>query len=181
MSTRLRIGLRSNIWVQARGRPIRGWLLQQLVKLAVAESLSADVLVHADSDVVLLRPFSADVGRRRRRSGPAVRASGTTSTRPCRTHPLASLGREAARHRSGGVPMPDFISSLVPWKRENAVALLDHSRRRRGDTGFEPSPPRGMSPSTRSTAASCGTCSARAEVSSSRRLPSAWTTTSACR
>jgi Family of unknown function (DUF6492) len=56
----LKAGLRSNVWVQARGRPIRGWLLQQLVKLAVAEQLSGDVLVYADSDVVLIRPFSAD-------------------------------------------------------------------------------------------------------------------------
>ena len=54
----LRIGLRSNVWIQARGLPIRGWLLQQLIKLAIAEELTADVLVHADSDVVLLRPYA---------------------------------------------------------------------------------------------------------------------------
>ena len=29
-----KVGLRSNLW--ARGKPIRGWLVQQLVKLAVA-------------------------------------------------------------------------------------------------------------------------------------------------
>jgi hypothetical protein len=57
----LKLGLRSNIWLQARGRPIRGWLLQQLVKLAVARTLTADVLLHADSDVVLLRPFSEEL------------------------------------------------------------------------------------------------------------------------
>ena len=48
------------MWLQTRGRPVRGWLVQQLIKLAVAEVMTQDVLVHADSDVVLLRPFLAD-------------------------------------------------------------------------------------------------------------------------
>ena len=130
----LRIGLRSNIWVQARGRPIRGWLLQQLVKLAIAESLSADVLVHADSDVVLLRPFSAaslvdECGRVRLYERPA--------------HVDQALPEHIRWHRSAErlldlgpaeVPMPDFISSLVPWKRQNAVALLEHIESDDGET-----------------------------------------------
>jgi Family of unknown function (DUF6492) len=122
----LRIGLRSNVWVQARGRPIRGWLLQQMVKLAVAEQLSADVLVHADSDVVLVRPFSAasvvDGGGRVR-----------LYARPdCIDEALPD---HVGWHRSAeklldigpaGLPTTDFISSLVPWRRENATALLEH-------------------------------------------------------
>lgn len=122
----LRIGLRSNVWVQAQGRPIRGWLLQQLVKLAVAESLSADVLVHADSDVVLLRPFSV----------PSVVDSSGRVRLYARPGSIdESLPGHVSWHRSAeklldiepaGLPMPDFISSLVPWKRENAVALLEH-------------------------------------------------------
>ena len=54
-----RLGVRSNIWLQTLGRPVRGWLMQQLVKLAVAEQVTTDVVVHADSDVVLLKPFTA--------------------------------------------------------------------------------------------------------------------------
>lgn len=122
----LRIGLRSNVWIQARGLPIRGWLLQQLIKLAIAEELSAEVLVHADSDVVLLRPFSVssvvDGGCRVRLY---ARPDYVDETLPdhVRWHRSAEklLGISPA-----GLPMPDFISSLVPWKRENAVALLEH-------------------------------------------------------
>jgi hypothetical protein len=29
-------------------------------------------------------------------------------------------------------PMTDFITSFIPWKRENAVALLDHVETRTG-------------------------------------------------
>jgi hypothetical protein len=122
----LRIGLRSNVWVQAGGRPIRGWLLQQLVKLAIVERLTADVVVHADSDVVLLRPFTSesvvDAEGRVRLYAAADRIDESLPYH-VRWHRSAEalLGIERAR-----LPAPDFISSLVPWRRENAVALLDH-------------------------------------------------------
>jgi Family of unknown function (DUF6492) len=128
----LRIGLRSNVWVQAQGRPVRGWLLQQLVKLAVAEWLSADVLVHADSDVVLLRPFAVSS---------VVDSSGRVRLYARPDYIDESLPGHVSWHRSAeklldiepaGLPMPDFISSLVPWKRQNALALLEHIERTTG-------------------------------------------------
>ena len=128
----LRLGLRSNVWLQARGVPVRGWLLQQLIKLAVAERLTADVLVHVDSDVVLLRPFSVSSivdqnGRVRLFALPD--AVDETLPHHIRWHRAAEklLGIAPA-----GFPMPDFISSLVPWKRANALALLEHIQRTTG-------------------------------------------------
>ena len=122
----LRIGLRSNVWFQARGLPIRGWLVQQLVKLAVAEEVRADILVHADSDVVLLRPFSVssivdDDGRVRLYARPDYIDEALPNH--VRWHRSAErlLGIEPA-----ALPIPDYISSLVPWKRENAIALLEY-------------------------------------------------------
>jgi hypothetical protein len=128
----LRIGLRSNAWIHARGMPIRGWLLQQFVKLAVAEKLSADVLVHVDSDVVLLRPFSPSSvvdgdGRIRLYARPDYIDEALPEH--VRWHRSAEklLGIEPA-----GLPLPDFISSLVTWKRETAVALLERIERTTG-------------------------------------------------
>jgi hypothetical protein len=121
----LRVGLRSNVWLQALGRPIRGWLLQQFVKLAIAEQLTADVLVHADSDVVLLHRFTVDsvadeCGRVRLYALPA--SVDATMPNHIRWHRAAErlLGIGPA-----DLPATDFISSLVPWRRQNAVALLD--------------------------------------------------------
>jgi hypothetical protein len=128
----LKIGLRSNVWVQARGLPIRGWLVQQLVKLAVAEQLSADVLVYADSDVVLVRPFSADrVIDRGGRVRLYERPDCIDGRMPdhVRWHRSSEklLGIEPAN-----LPMPDFISSLVAWKRHNVLAMLEHLERTTG-------------------------------------------------
>jgi hypothetical protein len=127
-----RLGLRSNIWVQARGKPVRGWLVQQLIKLALVDELTADVLVHTDSDVVLLRPFRTSSvidgdGRVRLYSQPD--AVDETLPNHVLWHRSAEelLGIEPAT-----LPLPDFITSLVPWKRRNAVALLEHVERNTG-------------------------------------------------
>ena len=120
------LGLRSNIWIQVGGKPVRGWLLQQLIKLALAEQLTADVLVHTDSDVVLMRPFrTSQVTDRAGRVRLYERSEGVDETLPN----LVLWHRSAEDLlgiRPSQLPLPDFITSVVPWKRENAVALLEH-------------------------------------------------------
>lgn len=129
-----RLGLRSNVWLQARGKPVRGWLVQQLVKLALAERLDADVLVYADSDVVLVRPFEPsaildDEGRVRL----CVQSDAIDEGLPNHVRWHRSAERLLGLGRAE-LPLPDFISGLVPWHRANAVALLKHIERttRRG-------------------------------------------------
>jgi hypothetical protein len=53
---------RSNIYVNARRPwpPVRGWVMQQAIKIAAAARMDADVVLLADSDVVLVRPVRAD-------------------------------------------------------------------------------------------------------------------------
>jgi Family of unknown function (DUF6492) len=129
-----KLGLRSNMWLQARGKPIRGWLVQQLVKLALAEKLDADVLVHADSDVVLVRPFE-----------PSSIVDAEGRVRLCVEPDAidAHLPNHVRWHRSAErllpiesaePPFPDYITSFVPWRRDNAVALLEHIDRMTGDS-----------------------------------------------
>jgi Family of unknown function (DUF6492) len=119
-----RVGLRSNVFVQL-GKPIRGWLVQQLAKLAISRDVAADVIVHTDSDVVLVRPFNpaslVDTEGRIRlyRSPGAIDSNLPGHVRWHRTaeHLLSLPARS--------IPLPDYITSLVPWSRRNAVALLD--------------------------------------------------------
>jgi Family of unknown function (DUF6492) len=40
--------------------PLRGWILQQLVKLAIAEQARERAVIMADSDVVFVRPVTVD-------------------------------------------------------------------------------------------------------------------------
>lgn len=128
VSTR-RLGLRSNLWIQAGGKPVRGWLVQQLVKLALAEKLDADVVVYADSDVVLMRPFDV-----------SSLLDADNAVRMCveRDAIDEELPNHVEWHRNAErllgldhaeLPLPDYITSFVPWRRDNAVALLEHIER----------------------------------------------------
>lgn len=51
----------TNVWLNSRRPfpPVRGWIAQQIVKLAFAASLEVDVALVVDSDVALIRPLGA--------------------------------------------------------------------------------------------------------------------------
>jgi hypothetical protein len=51
-----------NLWINLRRPlpPVRGWIAQQLIKIEAAARSQADVVLFVDSDMVFIRPFSAD-------------------------------------------------------------------------------------------------------------------------
>jgi hypothetical protein len=108
-----RSGLRVNL--KRPWPPVRGWILQQAIKIAVAETLSADVVLIADSDVVLVRDITADTfitdGKLRLYRLPEAVHAGMTDH--VRWHEVARrlLGLPAAP----GLPLPDYVSSLNIW------------------------------------------------------------------
>jgi len=44
-------------WVSLRTRPVKNWILQQIVKLSVPAAVTEDVLLYADSDMFFIAPF----------------------------------------------------------------------------------------------------------------------------
>ena len=145
------LGVRSNIWLQTFGRPVRGWLMQQLVKLAVVEQLTTDVVVHADSDVVLLKPFTArSVSDPTGRVRLYRRADAIDENLPAHV-----LWHRSAERLLGlptaPLPLADYVTSLVPWRRDNALALLEHVSSSAADTGSGRSRRSGTCRSTRCT------------------------------
>jgi hypothetical protein len=105
-----------------RGWPVRGWIRQQIIKIAYACLSTADAVVFADSDICFVKPFDASLvlnhaGRVKLISEPGV-------------------GDEATHHgwyRRGcrllGLPVRDysghgFIGQLVPWAPEHARGMV---------------------------------------------------------
>lgn len=105
-----------------RGWPVRGWIRQQVIKIAYACLSTADAVVFADSDICFVKPFDASLvldaaGRVRLLSEPGV-------------------GDEATHHgwyRRGcrllGLPVRDygghgFIGNIVPWAPEHARGMV---------------------------------------------------------
>lgn len=120
---------RRNVWCNLSQvwPPVRGWVMQQALKIAVAGMLDADALLIADSDVVLVRPASLQ----------NVLVDGRLAT-----HRLAGAVHEgmprhvtwhhAARRllglnpRSGppeGPDLPDYVSSLNVWDPQLVRAM----------------------------------------------------------
>jgi hypothetical protein len=116
----------TKLWMNLRRPwpPLRGWIIQQLVKLSIADQMSEQVIVMADSDLVFIRPVTvatfAPGGRARLyRMDEGV---GDLLPRHLRWHAVAHdlLGLPPAPPP----PLPDYVSSLNTWDRDVVNRML---------------------------------------------------------
>jgi hypothetical protein len=102
--------------------PVRGWVTQQLVKLAAAAEADTDVVVLMDSDVVLIRSLAPDE-LLHHGSLPLYRLDAGVHSQ-LRRH---VLWHDAARRLLGRdplpPPLPDYVSSFMFWEPEIVRAL----------------------------------------------------------
>jgi hypothetical protein len=100
--------------------PIRGWLLQQIVKLAAASVLHADVFVFVDSDTAFCRSFDESM----------VLLDGQVRLYADPSHP--AIQPHIKWHRSSarllGLPARDwfganYVSHFVVWRRDVTLEL----------------------------------------------------------
>jgi hypothetical protein len=108
-------------WLSFRGRPIKNWILQQIVKLSVANVLSEDVFYFVDSDVFFVAPFDP-AALERDGQVPLFVETGKRGLIPSNDdwHRVAS--------RLLGLPAEDFydtnfIGNVICWRRENVLSL----------------------------------------------------------
>jgi hypothetical protein len=121
---------RRHVWISTslrhQVRPLSGWHVQQLRKLAAAAVVDEDILVMADSDSVFVRPVTSDSfwrdGRVRLYRNPGAILDGTAAAESD-MHRHAAWTRHAAK--ALGLPRPDFpaddfINNLVSWRKDRA-------------------------------------------------------------
>jgi hypothetical protein len=108
------------IWATPKGL-VRGWIIQQIVKLSAHRATNAPAIVFADSDIVFVRAFNRDTVVR----GDLVRLyhrPGETSA----SAPHRRWHREAAELL--GLPATDYfgadyIGNLLSWRRDTLEKL----------------------------------------------------------
>ncbi|NRQ32519.1 hypothetical protein HII36_11810 [Nonomuraea sp. NN258] len=131
---RLPRGPWGGLWANLRRPwpPVRGWVIQQAIKLAVAGAVEADVVLIADSDIVLIRPttaarFTTDGRLRLHRVDDAVHPG---MPRHVRWHQVARdlLGLPPAP----APPLHDYVTSLNFW---DPAIVRDLQRRIADSTG----------------------------------------------
>ncbi|QFU77172.1 hypothetical protein EY643_16750 [Halioglobus maricola] len=109
-------------WVDNRGWPVRGWMMQQLAKLSADKVTEAELILFADSDLVFVRDFdialvySEDLLRLRREPGSAP--SRDHIAWHCRSAELLGL--------APGYGGSDYVGQLVTWRRSQLVAMKAH-------------------------------------------------------
>lgn len=104
--------------------PVRGWILQQVIKLAAVAACEEDVALLVDSDIEFIRPFNVDtfvrngVVRFYRKPGAVDKGL----PRHVIWHRVARtlLGLPARKP-----PYADYVSSLLPWDPAIVRRLLD--------------------------------------------------------
>jgi hypothetical protein len=110
----------SRWWLSLKGIPVRGWIVQQLVKLSVDAVTQADVCVFMDSDTLLIKPFDPRLSERAgtvplfREILPAEDPHNT------RWHAAASrlLGLPVDPS-----PRAGHVTQAVTWLRSNVIGL----------------------------------------------------------
>lgn len=107
--------------------PVRGWIVQQLVKLAVTELLDVDVALQVDSDVALVRP--ADASTFSEDGRPALyRLEGGVHEGMGQHVRWHAEARRLLDLPPAPVPLHDYIAAFVPWQPDAVRALLGQVR-----------------------------------------------------
>jgi hypothetical protein len=124
-----RLWLSRRWWISARTPPVRGWILQQVLKLAAAGSVGAEVILLMDSDTAWIQPFDMSALLRGNRvrlftfSDPAI----PPDERRWRhtTADLLGINPKAMGPRR-------YVGNLISWRRENVLRLQAHIERLSG-------------------------------------------------
>lgn len=114
-----RIPFLKNGWLSLKTLPIRNWLIQQIVKIAVAQYIDTNVLVFVDSDTTFVRPFNLQS---------FIHEGKVRLFREPPYHVEAHFrGHQTANKVLGlsdiGYPTPGYIGNVITWKRDNVFKL----------------------------------------------------------
>ncbi len=112
-------------WMSLKTLPVRNWILQQIVKLSMAEVIhDADVFIYVDSDVTFVKPFGPDrflrddLVRLNR-----VHYQGADHERWLQSAAdILGLPRDAP-------PRVNYVASLVTWRRDRLQDMYRHIER----------------------------------------------------
>jgi hypothetical protein len=104
--------------------PVRGWILQQVIKLAAAAACEEDVALLVDSDIEFLRPFTVDTFVRNGVVRFYRKPDAIDQGLP-RHMIWHSVARSLLGLPSAEPPYADYVSSLMPWDPTIVRKLLD--------------------------------------------------------
>lgn len=124
---------RKRIWLSLRAQPLRGWHVQQLRRIALANAIDERALIYVDSDVAFVRDFDCgDLWRDGKlplfRRDDALAMVAKPEHLQWSVNAAKALGIDPA-----GPSSHDYIVTLIAWHRDSVRAMCrrieaDHGR-----------------------------------------------------
>ena len=115
-----RIPWKGGIWINWRTLPMRGWISQQVKKLAAAKFTTEDILVMTDSDATFVKPLSVENFLIDARTG-LLDVDYCEGMVPTWTKVATKLlGLNATPQLRG------HVGQMIAWRREHLIDLLNH-------------------------------------------------------
>jgi hypothetical protein len=123
----------ANFWLNVRRPwpPVRGWVMQQVIKLQMAAQLDVGLLLLADSDVLLVRPVSAETFRLGGQTRFYRRDNEIDGGKP-RHLVWCDVACKLLGVPPAPPPHPDYISPFNVWERRIAIALQERIQQTTG-------------------------------------------------
>jgi hypothetical protein len=119
-------------WINLRGAPVRGWIIQQIVKLSAPSYCDSDVFLFVDSDNFFVKPYDPRDSVRGD-DVPLFREELQVAMEPF----LSEWHRVAARLLGLDSPVArfdnvNFVGNVVTWRRANVAKLQELIERETG-------------------------------------------------
>ena len=117
-------------WISLRTRPVKNWILQQIVKLSVPAAVTEDVLLYADSDMFFIAPFDPS-GFERDHKIPLFAEPGQRGLIPSN-----DAWQVVCSRLLGIAPQRDFdvnyVGQMIWWRRQHALGAVQRVQEQGG-------------------------------------------------
>lgn len=131
-----RLPLAQNLWISLKTIPVRGWLIQQIIKIAAAQQIKEEISVFIDSDVVFVRPLNLNSFIR----DDKVRLFREPLGNELQKKIQYKWHREASRLlnlQNVDLQIPDYIGQIITWKRSHVIQLCNYLEKLSGKSWLE--------------------------------------------
>lgn len=123
---------RRRIWLSLKTKPLRGWHVQQLRRIAIARHLIDDALFYIDSDVAFIRPFDCDSLWKKDRLRLLVRPR-ALANKDLPEHMIWSANTtKLLGLKDSENALNDYIGTLIGWRRDTIIGMCERIEQQSG-------------------------------------------------
>ncbi|OJY07533.1 MAG: hypothetical protein BGP07_06620 [Rhizobiales bacterium 63-22] len=116
---------RRRIWLSFKTKPLRGWHVQQLRRIALAGVVDEDGFLYTDSDTAFLRPFDCNSLWHGDKLRLFVRPDALIQPK-WPEHPVWSANAAKLLNiKNGKSALNDYVGQLVSWRRDSVLSMCE--------------------------------------------------------